>query len=54
MTPLFARLLKERQYLKNVSPPTIQWHEQGLFRHNPVKRERITEPVVGNVKSAHL
>jgi integrase/recombinase XerD len=30
MTPLFDRFLQERKYLKNVSPRTIEWHEQSL------------------------
>ena len=30
MLPLFARFLKERTYLKNVSPRTIEWHQQSL------------------------
>jgi integrase/recombinase XerD len=30
LLPLFTRFLKERTYLKNVSPRTIEWHEQSL------------------------
>jgi integrase/recombinase XerD len=30
MPALFTRFLKERTYLKNVSPRTIEWHEQSL------------------------
>lgn len=30
MGALFDRFLKERLYLKNVSPRTIEWHEQSL------------------------
>ncbi len=30
MPQLFDRFLQERRYLKNVSPRTIEWHEQSL------------------------
>lgn len=30
MHPLFERFLKERKYLKNVAPTTIEWHTQSL------------------------
>lgn len=30
MQPLFDRFIQERKYLKNVSPRTIEWHEQSL------------------------
>jgi integrase/recombinase XerD len=30
MGPLFERFIKERRYLKNLSPLTIEWHEQSL------------------------
>jgi integrase/recombinase XerD len=30
MPQLFDRFLQERKYLKNVSPRTIEWHEQSL------------------------
>jgi integrase/recombinase XerD len=30
MAQLFERFIRERKYLKNVSPRTIEWHEQSL------------------------
>ena len=34
----FAQFIKERKYLSNVSPATIEWYEQSLARYGVADR----------------
>jgi integrase/recombinase XerD len=47
--PRFEQFIKERRYLKNVSPRTIQWYEESFnwLKRYPLTEDGIKEFVVG-------